>query len=122
MLDSSIHFYMRKESAWQKINLVATIMITGLASQAQQQFTQIVTTQNRNCNSVCSVLDIPALANNTAAIILATPVTTNGVNPNPHPFDAYYMYLNKWSIHNLDGTAIGVGALFKVEYRVNRLA
>lgn len=94
-------------------------MLISLSSQAQQQYTQTVTPQNRNCNSGCSVIDIPALANNTAAIIMITPVSVNGANPNPHPIGAYYMYLNKWSVFNLDATAIAVGATFNVEYYLN---
>lgn len=94
-------------------------MLISLSSKAQQQYTQTVTSQNRNCNSGCSVIDIPALANNTAAIIMITPVSVNGANPNPHPIGAYYMYLNKWSVFNLDATAITVGATFNVEYYLN---
>jgi hypothetical protein len=98
---------------------VLFVLISGF-SLAQQQYTQTVTTLNRNCNSGCSVIEIPELTGNTAAIILATPVSANGVNPNPHTIGAYYMYLNKWSIFNLDGTAIPLGAKFNVEYYLNQ--
>lgn len=110
---------MKKQLICNKIFLVTFIAIIAISSQAQQQYTQTVTSQNRNCNSGCSVIDIPALANNTAAIIMITPVSVNGANPNPHPIGAYYMYLNKWSVFNLDATAIAVGAIFNVEYYLN---
>jgi hypothetical protein len=46
-------------------------------------------------------------------------VLVNGANLDPHPIGANYMYLNKWSIFNLDGTAIPLGAQFNIEYYVN---
>src|SRR5207248_8987565 len=88
------------------------------ATSAQQQITQTVTKLNKSCNNGCSVIDIPALNNNPDAIILATPILENGRNPNPHPIGAYYMYLEKWSIFNLDNTPIAEGTKFKVEYYV----
>jgi hypothetical protein len=83
-------------------------------SHAQQQLTQTVTNQNRNCNGTCSVIDVAELNNNPAAIIFITTVSGN-----QHPIGAYYMYLNKWSVFNLDGTALTIGAKFNVEYFVN---
>jgi len=94
------------------------IALCASAGYSQQQFTQTVTAANRNCNSVCSVLDVPDLNNNPAAVIFVTPVG-NARDLNPHPIGAYYMYLKKWSIFNLDGTAIPEGAKYKVEYYVN---
>ena len=87
------------------------------ATYAQQQLTQTVTSQNQNCNATCSVIDVAALNNNPAAIIFITPVSGNVMNQ--HPIGAYYMYLNKWSVFNLDGTALTIGAKFNVEYYVN---
>jgi hypothetical protein len=95
------------------------ITVTASAARAQQQFTQTVTAQNKSCNATCTVLDISALNNNRAALIFVTPVLVNGANLNPHLIGAYYMYLNKWSIFNLDGVAMAVGATFSVEYYAN---
>src|SRR5437763_10260802 len=92
--------------------------LSALASYAQQQFTHTVTKANKNCNATCSVLDIPELNNNPAAIILVTPVG-NARTLNPHPIGAYYMYLKKWSIFNLDGAAITEGAKYDVQYFAN---
>ncbi|HAF14662.1 MAG TPA: hypothetical protein DCK93_00840 [Blastocatellia bacterium] len=99
--------------------VVLLIAMSASASYAQQQFTQTVTRLNKSCNATCSVLDVPELNNNPVAIILVTPVVENGVNLNPHPIGAYFMYLKKWSIYNLDGTAIAEGAKFNVQYFVN---
>lgn len=97
-----------------KILLVAATLIlsTASATYAQQQFTQTVTAQNKNCNATCSVIDIPELNNNPAAVIFITQVGST----NPHKIGAYYMYLNRWSVFNLDGVAINTGAKFTVEY------
>ena len=80
---------------------------------AQQQITQTVTKANKSCNYGCSVIDIPDLNGNPAAIIYITPLSPN---LNPHPIGAYFMYMKKWSVFNLDGTTIADGAQFKVEY------
>ena len=98
--------------------IVLLIALSTSASYAQQQFTHTVTATNRNCNTVCSVLDIPELNNNRAAVIFVTPVG-KARDLNPHPIGAYYMYLKKWSIFNLDGAQINEGAKYKVEYYVN---
>ncbi len=111
---------MKKQSVHQKIFLPVFIVLITFSSQAQQQFTQTVTAQNKYCNNGCSQIDIPGLNNNPLAIILAKPVLMNGVNLNPHNIGAYYItYLQKWSIYNLDGANMAVGAQFNVEYYVN---
>ncbi|HSU26840.1 MAG TPA: hypothetical protein VLJ68_00540 [Chitinophagaceae bacterium] len=99
--------------------IICLFILTGLLLQgvhAQQQLTQTVTTTNRCCNNVGSALDTSLFHYKTGAIILITPVLVNGANLNPHLVGAYYMYLNTWSIYNYDGTAIGVGAKYNVEY------
>lgn len=88
---------------------------TASTAFAQQQITQTVTKANTSCNATCSVIDIPELNSNPAAIIFITPVG-NGRNLNPHPIGAYFMYMKKWSVFNLDGVAIAEGAQFNVEY------
>ena len=99
--------------------VVLLIALSASATYAQQQFTHTVTRLNKNCNATCSVLDVPELNNNPVAIILVTPVVESGMNLNPHPIGAYFMYLKKWSIINLDQTAIAEGARFKVQYFLN---
>ena len=92
------------------------IVFVSVGVCAQQQFIQMVTPQNKNCNATCSVIDIPGLNNNPAAVLFITPA---GGTSNPHPIGAYYMYLNRWSVFNLDATALPDGAAFKVEYYNN---
>lgn len=98
------------------LGLLILITLSALSAFAQQQFVHTVTAQNKSCNATCSVLDIPELNNNPIAIIFVTPIISNGMNLNPHPIGAYYMYLKKWSIFNLDGVSINEGSKFKVEY------
>jgi len=98
--------------------IVLSIVLGASATYAQQHFTHTVTAANRNCNSVCSVFDIPELNNNPAAVVFITPIG-NARDRNPHPIGAYYMYLKKWSVFNLDGVSIAEGAKYKVEYYVN---
>jgi hypothetical protein len=101
-----------------KIIIELLILFTSSVSvaQAQQQFVQTVTAQNKNCNATCSVIDIPELNGNPSAVLFITPA---GGTTNPHPIGAYYMYLSRWSVFNLDAAALPVGATFKVEYYVN---
>jgi hypothetical protein len=99
--------------------LFILIILAASATYAQQQFIHTVTTQNKYCNSTCSLMDTPGLNNNLSAIILVTPVLVNGVNLNPHPIGAYYVDGKKWSIMNADATTIPVGAKFNVEYYPN---
>src|SRR6476646_8633490 len=48
-------------------------------------------------------------------MIFLVPGVTGRVQ-NPHPIGAYYMYLKKWSIYNLDAAAIPDGATFTIQY------
>jgi hypothetical protein len=101
---------------YQRIGgMVLLIALCASVSYAQQQFTHTVTKANKNCNATCSVFDVPALNNNPAAVILITPIG-NATSLNPHPIGAYYMYLKKWSVFNLDGAAITEGAKYDVQY------
>src|SRR5258706_8555384 len=111
--------YSSREAVTRLSRIIIGVFIlasSGMVVYAQQQFIQTVTKDNKNCNAVCSVIDVPGLNGNSAAILFITPA---GGSSNPHPIGAYYMYLNRWSVFNLDGTAISVGAQFKVEYYVN---
>jgi hypothetical protein len=101
------------------VELLIIIISSLSAAHAQQQITQTVTQDNKNCNAVCSVIDLPELNNNPAAVIFIKPDLSGGANMNPHPIGAYYMYLNKWSVFNLDGVALNTGAKFTIEYYPN---
>lgn len=94
---------------------LAILFIASATGVAQQQIVQTVTKANKSCNSTCSVIDIPELNGNPAAIIFITPVG-NSSDLNPHPIGAYFMYMKKWSVFNLDGVTITDGARFNVEY------
>lgn len=96
------------------LGLSALIILTTSAAYAQKQtLTHTVTAQS--CNTGCSLINAPGLNDNPSAIMLATKITTN-----THPIGAYYRaYEKKWSIFNLDGTSIAVGAKFDVEYYAN---
>jgi hypothetical protein len=101
-----------------KVLLVSAVLLlsTASAAYAQKQIIHTVTAQSKSCNTTCSVIDVPELNGNPIAIILITPILVNGGNLNPHPIGAYYMYLNKWSVFNLDAVQMNVGAKFKIEY------
>ena len=99
-----------------KFSFGAFILVLLLASVlfSQQQFIQTVTRENKSCNATCSVLDVPELNGNPAAIIFVTREDPRELDP--HPIGAYFMYLKKWSIYNVDGAAMPEGARFNVEY------
>jgi hypothetical protein len=96
--------------------IAGPVLISG-----QKTLTQTVTTQNKSCNSACSVLDVPELNGNPGAIIFVT-VAEGAKNLDPHPIGAYFMYLKKWSIYNIDGAAMPEGARFNVQYYVSSAA
>ena len=106
---------MKQQFLYQKMCLLALIIVTAINSYAQQQYIQTVTSGsngNRDCNNTCSMIDITDLNNHPEAVVFITPIGT----ANPHPIGAYYMYRFKWSVFNLDAQVISVGAQFKVEY------
>ena len=98
--------------------LLILLIATASVAYAQQQFIQTVSKDNKNCNAVCSVIDIPELNGNPSAIVFVKPIGSSST-VNPHPIGAYFMYLKKWSVFNLDGAAITDGAKFSVEYYIN---
>lgn len=95
-------------------SLIICISISSYAN-AQKQFTITSSKANNTCNGDCTMLDLPDLNNNPAAIIWVTPIIENGLNVNPHPIGVYYLQ-NQWRIFNLDQTSIPAGAKFNVEY------
>ncbi len=102
--------------------LIILIILTATATFAQQQFVHTVSKANQYCNSVCSLIDNPALNNNPNAIIIITPLLVNGVNPNPYLVGSYFADGKKWSIHNAENVTIAVGATFNVQYWANPTA
>lgn len=104
-----------KPFAQVKLFAGAFMIFISINSSAQKQFTHTATKANNYCNANCTLLDIPDLNNNPAAIIFATPLLENGLNLNPHPIGIYY-FKGKWSIFNLDQQPISEGAKFNVEY------
>src|SRR5580765_5763564 len=94
------------------------IAVTASAAYAQQTFTQTVSRENISCNATCSVLEVSELNGNPNAIIFVTPAE-GGKDLNRYPIGAYYMYLKKWSIYNVDGMAITEGAKYNVQYYAN---
>ena len=85
------------------------------SADGQPQFIQVASRANSYCNSTCTQLDIPALNNNPAAIVFASQVVENGLNLNPHPIGVHFIN-KKWSIINLDQSAIPLGSKFNVQY------
>lgn len=113
---------MKKHFIQKKITFLAFILIilTASATYAQQQFTQTVTAQNRDCNVQCTIIDAPGFTYDPGALIFATPVLVNGVNPYPYPIGALYRtYQRKWSIFNLNGAVMAIGAQYNLEYYPN---
>ncbi|MFI5187616.1 MAG: hypothetical protein ACHQF0_12875 [Chitinophagales bacterium] len=107
---------MKQKIVFQRIFLASLFATTALSGYAQQQFTQITTKENRSCGSACTLLDVPDLNGNSAAIILVTPLTGD---INPHPVGVYYTKVNgnwRWSIINLDAKLMNEGSKFNVQY------
>ena len=106
---------MKQQSIYKKMCLPVLIIVTAINSYAQQQFTQIAGKANSYCNSTCTLLDIPELNKNPAAVVFATTLVEGGVNLNPHPIGVHFIN-DKWSIFNLDQAAMPAGSKFNVQY------
>jgi len=109
---------MKKKSLYPPCIVLGVLLLLTLASfcvNAQQQFVQVANKANSYCNSTCTLLDDPALANTSTAIIIATPIIEKGINLDPHPIGVYYIN-KKWSIHNIDQVAMPEGSKFNVQY------
>ncbi len=85
--------------------------VTVFNSFAQQEFT--VTTTTANTVASKSTIEMPGLANNPLAIIVATPLG-DAETLNPHPIGAWY-YNNKWNIFNTDHANMPAGLKFKLQ-------
>jgi hypothetical protein len=109
---------MKKQFQSLKLFLTALIMITGLTSYAQQEYTYNLVTTPANIISSKALIDLPGLTGDTAAIIVATPTGTTQQS-NPHPTGAWY-YNGKWNLFNSDHAPLIVGLTYKVTYFLTR--
>lgn len=89
------------------------IFVIGLtaANVCSQEFTFTTTTANTVASR--STIDMPGLAGNSHAIIVATP-TGNTARLNTHPIGAWY-YNGKWSIFNTDHATMPAGLSYKIQ-------
>jgi len=107
-----------KQSVLHILLLPAYFLLMCLNSPAQQKFMHTASKENISCNYDCTLLDMPDLTNNPAAVIFVTPVLDKGIIQNPHPIGAYY-FKSQWHIFNLDNKPVPAGARFNVEYYPN---
>ncbi|MFI5187617.1 MAG: hypothetical protein ACHQF0_12880 [Chitinophagales bacterium] len=118
---------MKKEFFFQKMFLLALMIIISTSNYAQQTITITAVAHaagsnspvNVGCNGDCVFIDAPELNNNPNAIISSvTPVLQNGVNPNPSTLSVGYNLNNslKWCFINMGNQNIQNSAQFIVEY------
>ncbi len=98
-----------------KLFFSGLFVLTAVCCEAQQQYTQTVTAQNKSCNTVCTIIDAPGLNNNPAALLFATQVPASNMIP-VNIGALYRTYEQKWSIFNLNGATMSVGAKFDLDY------
>ena len=102
-------------SIYQHFFSLILMPVFAFSANGQQQFTQVASKANSYCNSTCTLLDIPELNENTAAIVFASPLVEGGVNLNSHPIGVHFIN-HKWSIINLDQASMSTGSKFTVQY------
>ncbi len=90
---------------------VILILALSVSANYAQEFT--VTTTTANTVASKSTIELPGLANNPLAIIVATPLG-DAETLNPHPIGAWY-YNNKWNIFNTDHANMPAGLKFKLQ-------
>jgi hypothetical protein len=95
--------------------LIVFITLLSVTSFAQTQFTHVSNRTNNSCNGDCTLLDVPDLNDNPAAIIWVSPIGVSGTDSNRRPIGVYY-FKNRWSILNLDQKPVPEGSKFAVEY------
>ena len=105
----------KKLSIYQHFFSMVLMPVVAFSANGQQQFIQVASKANSYCNATCTLLDITALNKNPAAIVFASPLIENEVNLNPHPIGVHFIN-EKWSIINLDQTAMSIGSRFNVQY------
>ncbi len=96
-----------------KISLVLFVVLTltGVNSFAQQEIT--LTTTRENLVASKATIEMPGLANNPEAIIVATPIGDT-VKLNPHPIGVWY-YNDQWNIFNTDHASMPAGLKFRLQ-------
>jgi hypothetical protein len=90
------------------------VLLVALSLTAADSFAQEITFTTTAANLVASkaTIDMPGLAGNPRAIIVATPLGDTATL-NPHPVGAWY-YNGKWNIFNADHATMPAGLKFKV--------
>jgi hypothetical protein len=91
--------------------LLMMLVLTITANYAQQEFT--LTTGAANITASKATIDLPGLAGNPNAIIVATPLDDPATS-NPHAIGVWY-YGGKWNIFNTDHNNMPTGLRFKLE-------
>lgn len=97
------------------LRLLTLIIISASAAYAQQTLTQTVTAQNKACNTGCTLINDGGLNTHPEALIFAKPVTGSGATANQIGA-LYRVFEQKWSIFNLNGATMVVGAKYDIEY------
>src|SRR5215210_1726183 len=90
------------------------VLLIALSLAAADSFAQEITLTTTAANLVASkaTIDMPGLAGNPQAIIVATPLGDTATL-NPRPIGAWY-YNGKWNIFNTDHATMPAGLKFKV--------
>jgi hypothetical protein len=90
------------------------VLLFALTLTAADSFAQEFTFTTTTANLVASkaTLEMPGLAGNLRAVVVATPLGDTATL-NPHPVGAWY-YNGKWNIFNADHATMPAGLRFKV--------
>ena len=90
------------------------LLLVVLSLTAADSFAQEITFNTTAANLVASkaTIEMPGLAGNLQAVIVATPLGDTA-RLNPHPVGAWY-YNGKWNIFNTDHATMAAGLKFKV--------
>ena len=90
------------------------VLLVALSLLAADSFAQEITFTTTAANLVASkaTIEMPGLAGNLQAVIVATPLGDTATL-NPHPIGAWY-YNGKWNIFNADHATMPAGLRFKV--------
>lgn len=99
----------------KKILFLVFVAAIAAVNARAQEF--IFTTTAANTVASKSTIDMPGLAGNPHAIIVATP-TGNTATLNPHPTGAWY-YNGKWNIFNTNHSTMPPGMTFRVRIFLN---
>ncbi len=103
---------MKVKTIW---NLILILALTVTANYAQQEFT--LTTTAANITASMARIDLPGLANNPNAIIVATPLY-DPIKTTQRSLGVWY-YNNKWYFFNTDHSTMVEGLKFKLQVFLN---